>query len=158
MGRPKASQSIRDFAITFANVVTISSSSPCDWVAKNGCYSIYQLLAVLAPRACRAFNRNGISEPELNKALEGQGGFRRVRVRIRAIVASAGTLLFDCRRWLDPNSPADFHLLSRAYSSLRRHYGHLIESDLPAFAAEVSAIREGWLSQACGSYAQNLDR
>ena len=158
MGRPKATPLIRDFAVTFANVVTVPSSSPCDWVAKNGCYSIFNLLSTVAPRACRAFNRHGISEAELNKALEGQAGFRRVRVRIRAIVASAGTLLFDARRWLDPSSPADFHLLSRSYASLRRRYGSFINKDLHTLASSIAAIREGWLEQASGSYAQSSDR
>ena len=48
MGRPRASQQIRDFAALFADVVTANSSCPYDWVARTGDYSIFSLLARLA--------------------------------------------------------------------------------------------------------------
>ena len=49
MGRPKASDRIRDFATEFARLVTVPSCDGNTWVARKGRYSIYALLARLAP-------------------------------------------------------------------------------------------------------------
>ena len=51
MGRPKASQRILDFAALFTDAVTTKSHRPYDWVARTGKYSIFSLLARLAPKA-----------------------------------------------------------------------------------------------------------
>ncbi len=49
MGRPKASERIREFAATFANTVTAISTRPYDWVARTGEFSVFTLLMRLAP-------------------------------------------------------------------------------------------------------------
>ena len=82
-----------------------------------------------------ASGRRGISEPELNKFLETIG-FQRVRVRMRCVVrfdlliilrslsvvsiafilicrSSAGTWLFDNRRWLNPKIRSEKQLLTQ---------------------------------------------
>ncbi len=50
MGRPKPSESAREFAIEFAKIVTVSSESGNDFVARLGIYGIYSVLARLAPK------------------------------------------------------------------------------------------------------------
>ena len=151
MGRAKASQFSREFSITFANVVTVPSNAKNDWIAKNGCYSLFKLLTVVAPRACRGFggDRHGISEAELNKALESHG-FTRVRVRLRSIVASAGTLLFDARRWLNPNCESDLHLLIRAFGALRARFPHILACDETSFLRAVARHRDEWVLRTRG--------
>ena len=50
MGRPRATSSNRDFALTFSNCVTAASTSPFDWVARKGQHSIFEVLRNLAPK------------------------------------------------------------------------------------------------------------
>ncbi len=50
MGRPKASDNIRELAAAFANVVTIATVRRYDWVARLGKHSIYTLLGAVAPK------------------------------------------------------------------------------------------------------------
>ena len=50
MGRPRASNAVRDFAALFAKTVTTHSSSRYDWVARTGTHSIFILLSQLAPK------------------------------------------------------------------------------------------------------------
>ncbi len=57
MGRPQASSSNREFAISFATAVTAFSSRQYDWVARRGNHSIFDLLQLLAPRVCLVFLR-----------------------------------------------------------------------------------------------------
>jgi hypothetical protein len=151
MGRAKASNLSREFSITFANVVSVPSNAKNDWIAKNGCFSLFKLLSAIAPKACRGYggDRQGISEAELNKALESNG-FTRVRVRLRSIVASAGTLLFDARRWLNPNSESDLHLLIRAFGALRTNYPHLLTCDETYFLRTVARHRDEWVLRTRG--------
>ena len=146
MGRAKASHICREFSITFANVVSVPSNAKNDWIAKNGCFSLFKLLSTIAPMACRSpgGDRHGISEAELNKALESNG-FTRVRVRLRSIVASAGTLLFDARRWLNPNSESDLHLLLRAFGALRASFPQLLTCDEAFFLRTVARHRDEWV-------------
>ena len=51
MGRPKASAQMLAFAAHFADAVTAKSHRPFDCVARTGKYSIFSLLARLAPKA-----------------------------------------------------------------------------------------------------------
>jgi hypothetical protein len=53
MGRPRASNAVRDFAALFAHTVTAQSTSRYDWVARTGMHSIYVLLSQLAPKVCK---------------------------------------------------------------------------------------------------------
>ncbi len=50
MGRPKASDVSRNIASLFANVVTVPSSVPNDWVARTGDHSIFNVLCHLIPK------------------------------------------------------------------------------------------------------------
>ena len=51
MVRPKASAQMLAFAANFADAVTTKSHRPFDCVARTGKYSIFMLLASLAPKA-----------------------------------------------------------------------------------------------------------
>ncbi len=55
MGRPRASDTIRDFAATFAAKVTTPSASQYDWIARTGQYSMFSLLTKLAPKVYSKF-------------------------------------------------------------------------------------------------------
>ena len=50
MGRPRASNTIRDFAATFANTVTVTSTCQYDWIARTGKHGVFTLLSKLAPK------------------------------------------------------------------------------------------------------------
>ena len=50
MGRPKASDVSRTVASLFANVVTVPSNVPNDWVARTGDHSIFNVLSHLIPK------------------------------------------------------------------------------------------------------------
>ena len=50
MGRPRASNAVRDFAALFAKSVTVPSSARYDWVARTGETSIFVLLSRLSPK------------------------------------------------------------------------------------------------------------
>ncbi len=61
MGRPKASERIRDFAATFANTVTANSTRPYDWVARTGEFSMFTLLMRLAPNVRALIEIHGLN-------------------------------------------------------------------------------------------------
>ncbi len=50
MGRPKASDISRNVASLFANIVTVPSNIPNDWVARTGDHSIFNVLSHLIPK------------------------------------------------------------------------------------------------------------
>ena len=50
MGRPTASDVSRTVASLFANVVTVPSNIPNDWVARTGDHSIFNVLSHLIPK------------------------------------------------------------------------------------------------------------
>jgi hypothetical protein len=50
MGRPRASNAVRDIAALFAKSVTVPSSARYDWVARTGETSIFVLLSRLSPK------------------------------------------------------------------------------------------------------------
>ena len=52
MVRPKASDTIRDFASALANTVSTASGSERDWIARTGRHSMFSLLTKLAPKVC----------------------------------------------------------------------------------------------------------
>ena len=52
MGRPRASNTIRDFAATFATTVTVPSTCQYDWMARTGKHGVFTLLSQLAPKVC----------------------------------------------------------------------------------------------------------
>ena len=60
MGRPKASDTVCDFASLFAKTVTVPSKSQYDWVARTGRHSIFSLMTVVAQKvslASQSFSR-----------------------------------------------------------------------------------------------------
>ena len=61
MGRPKASHQNRDFAIAFADLVTIDSPGLYDWVARTGEYSIFTLLSRVAPNVSHGMGTMQVS-------------------------------------------------------------------------------------------------
>ena len=56
MGRPRASNAVRDFAALFAKSVTVPSSARYDWVARTGETSIFVLLSRLSPKVLSTFS------------------------------------------------------------------------------------------------------
>jgi hypothetical protein len=54
MVRPKASASSLEIASLFAASVTTESDNKEDFVARQGCFSIFSLLSHLAPKASHA--------------------------------------------------------------------------------------------------------
>ncbi len=50
MGRPRASNTTRDFAATFANTVSVTSTCQYDWIARTGKHGLFTLLSKLAPK------------------------------------------------------------------------------------------------------------
>jgi hypothetical protein len=48
MALPRISDQIRDFASYFASIITAESTSPYDWVARTGDYSIFSFLSLLS--------------------------------------------------------------------------------------------------------------
>ena len=55
MGRPKASDISRNVASLFANIVTVPSNIPNDWVARTGDHSIFNVLSHLIPKVLGPF-------------------------------------------------------------------------------------------------------
>ena len=76
MGRPRASNAVRDFAEMFANAVTVHSPSCYDWVARTGMHSIFILLSQLAPKVDLA-SRFSITKCTAN--------FYEIRFRFQAV-------------------------------------------------------------------------
>jgi hypothetical protein len=73
MGRPVASIANRRFAIAIAKLITVPTGNQLDTVARSGVCSIFSFLRRLFPCIVRDGNsglRDGISEVELNKALQ----------------------------------------------------------------------------------------
>ncbi len=52
MVRPKASDTIRNFASALANTVSTASGIERDWIARTGRHSMFSLLTKLAPKVC----------------------------------------------------------------------------------------------------------
>jgi hypothetical protein len=50
MGRPRASDTIRDFAAMFTATVSVPSNCQYDWIARTGKHGVFSLLMKLAPK------------------------------------------------------------------------------------------------------------
>jgi hypothetical protein len=50
MGWPQPLSIVRDFIFLFSDIVTAVSSNPCDWIARKGEHSIFELVLLLAPK------------------------------------------------------------------------------------------------------------
>ncbi len=50
MGRPRPTNINRDFVVLFAEMVTVVSPHPFDWIARQGEHCIFNLLLLLAPK------------------------------------------------------------------------------------------------------------
>ncbi len=105
MGRPKASNTVRDFALSFANVVTVPSSHHYDVVSRIGKHSIFSLLCTLAPKVHKfqgmIFQENLDSMSQSNRfvlQMVRNSGMQRVRnrraLRIDFAVRNRETLRF----------------------------------------------------------------
>jgi hypothetical protein len=103
MGRPKASERIRDFAATFANTVTANSTRPYDWVARTGEFSMFTLLMRLAPNVrsqikilIRYSNLDQICCLPVNSAV-GRTKTKQVlcHLRLPVIICAANAVLPD---------------------------------------------------------------
>lgn len=73
MGRPAASETNKVVAIAFAKLVTLETDNPDNIIARCGLCSIFSLLSKVFPSIVRDERfgpREGISEVELNKALQ----------------------------------------------------------------------------------------
>jgi hypothetical protein len=73
MGRPTASVRNKQIAVAMAALVTAETDNPDDTVARCGPYSIFALVKQACPAIVRETNsgpRDGLSEVELNKALQ----------------------------------------------------------------------------------------
>jgi hypothetical protein len=73
MGRPTASAYNKQFAVAMACLVTAETDNPNDTVARCGPYSIFALVKQVCPSIVRDTDsgpRDGLSEVELNKALQ----------------------------------------------------------------------------------------
>ena len=73
MGRPTASNANRMFSVALAQLVTVATKDHMDTIARSGVCSIYHFMRRVFPRIVRDYNsgpRDGISEVELNKALQ----------------------------------------------------------------------------------------
>ena len=73
MGRPAASGENKQFAVALAHLVTHRTDNPSDTIARRGKCSIFALLKIFYPSIVRDNDkgpRDGISEVELNKALQ----------------------------------------------------------------------------------------
>ncbi len=73
MGRPAASEANKQFAVALAHMVTHRTDNPSDTIARCGKCSVFALLKMFCPgvvRDCNTSPRDGISEVELNKALQ----------------------------------------------------------------------------------------
>ncbi len=73
MGRPAASEANKNFAVAVAHLVTQRTDDPSDTIARCGKCSIFALLKIFSPAIVRDQDtgpRDGISEVELNKALQ----------------------------------------------------------------------------------------
>jgi hypothetical protein len=73
MGRPAVSTANKRLAVSIALMLTRQTDNPSDTIARCGKCSIFALLKVLSPTIIRENNsgpRDGISEVELNKALQ----------------------------------------------------------------------------------------
>ena len=73
MGRPTASLLNRHLAIAIAKIVTAETDCPSDTVARCGPCSIFAVVKHACPAIVRELDygaRDGISEVELNKALQ----------------------------------------------------------------------------------------
>jgi hypothetical protein len=69
-GRPTASDTNRRVALALARILTRLTGNVDDVVARCGKCGMYSVVEEVFPQIVRAGARNGISEVELNKALE----------------------------------------------------------------------------------------
>ncbi len=73
MGRPAASKANKIFAVALAHLLTHHTDNPSDTIARCGKCSVFALLKLISPAIVRDNDtgpRDGISEVELNKALQ----------------------------------------------------------------------------------------
>eukprot|EP00291_Cryptomonas_curvata_P011765 CAMPEP_0172187618 /NCGR_PEP_ID=MMETSP1050-20130122/21444_1 /TAXON_ID=233186 /ORGANISM="Cryptomonas curvata, Strain CCAP979/52" /LENGTH=74 /DNA_ID=CAMNT_0012861973 /DNA_START=322 /DNA_END=542 /DNA_ORIENTATION=- len=66
---------------------------------------------------------------------------------MRCIDRSAGSLLFDQRRWLDPRADDDRARLLQGYRRLRERFPALMTVHAPAFLEAVVRMRDAWAPQ-----------
>lgn len=158
MGRPKASDENRAFAVAFAHAVTKPSFST-DLVARSGPLSLFAALAELFPMYARkedddrAF-RDGITETQFNKELQRKG-FVRVRDRRNFVTnrsddpTGAGMYRFAKLQWRNPDDEDERAELIQRYNDLVGQFPLVtLGFRLDAFLDLVTRWHHNWTARA----------
>eukprot|EP00961_Rhodomonas_salina_P068636 921199-Rhodomonas_salina.1 len=150
MGRAHSSKQNKALGLFFANAVTVPTNhrSPlADTIGRCGAHSIFEIFAQVCPKATRDYSRDGVTSTELNKVLEQDGGFERVRVRaverqiMGKIVPSSNCYRFGRRRWLNPDDPHDMAAICMACRQMQ-DIDSFSESELVRILRETNSAED----------------
>eukprot|EP00961_Rhodomonas_salina_P039046 524891-Rhodomonas_salina.1 len=160
MGRPCASPLNRAFVRHFASACTTFTNNKYDLIARSGPYSLFAALAQCFPsvvrteQTARSENRNGVSEAECNKELQG-AGFRRVRDRRTAAKRQdvdpegSGVYIFCGFAWRDPSNEEDLEFMQSAWKKVCTEYPSLApECPFEMFTDVIRLTVAGWTPKA----------
>eukprot|EP00961_Rhodomonas_salina_P294675 3934781-Rhodomonas_salina.1 len=127
MVRPVGSARNKDLGLTFARTMTVQERGYS--LARQGRDSIYDVFAFCYPSAVRDNRRNGVTQMELNKALEALN-FHRIRFRKKSKksdsdggdgedkVQTLGSYRFGDRRWLNPDNESELATIKAGWETL----------------------------------------
>jgi len=180
--RPKASEENRAIALAFAQCVTAKSDLETSFVARHGKASLFACFDRVCPSLTREpheprpANRQGVSEPEFNKALEKKDGGTYIRARNRLLcnaratsgddtestnesvgdedargaarpLAGAGSWMFTKLRWKNPDNEGERRALTEGLQALARERPAL-QLDVARAVGVVGEFHEMWLRTA----------
>eukprot|EP00961_Rhodomonas_salina_P208344 2811376-Rhodomonas_salina.1 len=87
MVRPVGSNHNKYLGVSFAFLNTIQSPERTSTVGRSGNFSVFEIFAQVFPDAVRHYARDGVTNCELNKAMESSG-FVRTRFRNKEALAN----------------------------------------------------------------------
>eukprot|EP00287_Rhodomonas_sp_CCMP768_P018319 CAMPEP_0202808848 /NCGR_PEP_ID=MMETSP1389-20130828/1288_1 /ASSEMBLY_ACC=CAM_ASM_000865 /TAXON_ID=302021 /ORGANISM="Rhodomonas sp., Strain CCMP768" /LENGTH=311 /DNA_ID=CAMNT_0049479273 /DNA_START=37 /DNA_END=973 /DNA_ORIENTATION=- len=152
MGKPAPSFQNNSIGLSLAQTACKSTTSKLDLVARSGRFAIFQAVKEIFPPCIRdeVTSRDGITEVQLNKALQ-KAGFKRVRDR-RALAikrsedpTGAGMYLFSNLRWRDPSDAEDRADLISGWNALTERFPKVAQvCSLEGFLAIVGRFYQQW--------------
>lgn len=140
MVRPSGSPEHKHLAVWFASAFVTRDASLQTSVGRSGKNSIYEIFSTCFPQATRELNnRTGLSNCEMNKALE-HAGFVRQRNRMIPDGEQRHTYRFAECRWFDPDESNEIRIIEQAWQSLCRL--RIPQIPLPKFLQIIRQARE----------------
>lgn len=156
MGKPAPSFHKNVIGICIAKTACASTGNKLDLVARSGQYSIFRAVKEIYNPCIRdeISSRDGITEVQLNKALQ-KAGFKRVRDRRAHAIkrkedpTGAGMYLFSNLRWRDPANKQDRLELIAGWNSIIERFPKIAgQCCLGRFLQVVEEFHNKWLPNA----------